>query len=182
LHVGVGEIWVVRHGETEWSAAGRHTGRTDIPLTEAGEEQARGLTFRLNRDWEAVLSSPLQRAVETARLAGFEPVVDDDLVEWDYGAAEGRTTAELSADAPWSVWDQPLGETVTQLGGRVRRVLDTLPEGDVLVFGHGHCLRVLTAVYLGLPPVAGRHLRLDPARVGVLGHEHDWPALKAWNL
>jgi probable phosphoglycerate mutase len=178
----VGEIWVVRHGETEWSVAGRHTGRTDIPLTEAGEEQARGLTFRLNRDWDAVLSSPLQRATRTAELAGFSPVLDDDLMEWDYGAAEGRTTAELSADAPWSVWDQPLGETVTQLGGRVRRVLDRLPDGDVLIFGHGHVLRVLAALYLGGAPEDGKHFMLDAARVGVLGHEHGWPALRAWNL
>jgi probable phosphoglycerate mutase len=178
----VGEIWLVRHGETEWSAAGRHTGRTDVPLTAVGEEQARGLTFRLDREWDAVLSSPLSRALRTAELAGFAPVVDDDLVEWDYGAAEGLTTAELSADEPWNAWDQPLGETVSQLGARVRRLLDRLPDGDVLLFSHGHLLRVLAAVRLGLAPIEGRHLVLDPARIGVLGREHTWPVIRAWNL
>jgi probable phosphoglycerate mutase len=182
LHVGVGEIWVVRHGETEWSAAGRHTGRTDVPLTEVGEEQARGLTFRLNRDWDTVLSSPLQRALRTAQLAGFAPLVEEDLVEWDYGTAEGLTTAQLSAAKPWSVWEEPLGETVEELGERVQGVLDKLPDGDVLIFGHGHVLRVLAALYLGGAPEDGKHFMLDAARVGVLAHEHGVPALKAWNV
>lgn len=178
----MGEIWVVRHGETQWSAAGRHTGLTDLPLTEVGEEQARGLTFRFNRDWAAVLSSPLHRALRTAELAGFAPTVDPDLVEWDYGPAEGRTTAEMSADKPWSVWSDPLGESLESLGERAQRVLHRLPDGDVLIFAHGHVLRVLTAVYLGWPPLAGRSLMLGAARVGVLGHENGYPALKNWNL
>jgi probable phosphoglycerate mutase len=182
LHVGVGEIWVVRHGETEWSAAGKHTGRTDVPLSAVGEEQARGLTFRLNRDWETVLSSPLSRAARTAELAGFSPLLDPDLEEWDYGAAEGLTTAQLSAAKPWSVWDEPLGETLEELGARVQSVLDRLPDGDVLLFSHGHVLRVLAAVYLGLPPAAGKHLVLDAARIGVLSHEHDYPVVRTWNL
>ena len=172
----------MRHGETEWSAAGKHTGRTDIPLTEVGEEQARGLTFRLNREWDTVLSSPLSRARRTAELAGFAPLLEPDLVEWDYGTAEGLTTAQLSAAKPWSVWDEPLGETLDELGDRVQRVLDKLPEGDVLIFGHGHVLRVLCALYLGGTPYEGKHFLLDAARVGVLGHEHDYPALKAWNV
>jgi probable phosphoglycerate mutase len=180
--VRVGEIWLVRHGETEWSAAGRHTGRTDIPLTAVGEEQARGLMFRLNRDWAAVLSSPLQRALRTAELAGFHPLPDPDLMEIDYGPAEGRTTAELSAEWPWTVWDRPLGETWEEVGVRVQRVLDQLPDGDVLVFGHGHVLRALTAVYLGLPAVQGRLFSLETARTGVLSREHDHPVIRTWNL
>lgn len=179
----MGEIWVVRHGETEWSASGRHTGRTDVPLTEVGEEQARGLMFRLNRDWDTVLSSPLIRARRTAELAGFAPLLEPDLVEWDYGTAEGLTTAQLSAAKRWSVWDEPLGESLEELGDRVQRVLDTLPtEGDVLIFAHGHVLRVLAALYLGGLPEDGRHFMLDAARIGVLGHEHDYRALKAWNV
>lgn len=178
----MGEIWIVRHGETEWSAAGRHTGHTDIPLTDIGEEQARGLTFRLNRDWDTVLSSPLSRATRTAELAGFSPLPEPDLVEWDYGQAEGLTTEELSIGRPWNVWDQPMGESLEELGTRVRRVLHRLPEGDVLLFSHGHVLRVLAAVYLGLHPGAGRHLMLAPARVGILSQEHGYPALRAWNL
>lgn len=179
----MGEIWVVRHGETEWSAAGRHTGRRDIPLTEVGEEQARRLALRLNRDWDTVLSSPLSRARRTAELAGFSPLLEPDLVEWDYGKAEGLTTAQLSATKPWSVWDEPLGESLEQLGARAQRVLDKLPpDGDVLIFAHGHVLRVLAALYLGGTPAQGKHFLLDPASIGVLGHEHDYRALKAWNL
>ena len=172
---------MVRHGETEWSATGRHTGRTDVPLTEVGEEQARGLTFRLNRDWDLVLSSPLSRARRTAELAGFTPVLDDDLMEWDYGGAEGLTTGQLSAAKPWSVWEEPLGESLDDLGERLQRVLDGLPDGDVLIFGHGHALRVLTALYLGGLPSDGIHFQLDAARIGVLGWEHDHRVLKAWN-
>ena len=166
---------MVRHGETEWSATGRHTGLTDVPLTEVGEEQARGLTFRLNRDWDAVLSSPLSRACRTAELAGFSPVLEPDLREWDYGGAEGLTTGQLSASKPWSVWEEPLGESLDDLGERLQRVLDGLPDGDALIFGHGHALRVLTALYLGV------ELEVDAARIGVLGYEHDHRVLKAWN-
>jgi probable phosphoglycerate mutase len=176
------EIWVARHGETEWSAAGRHTSRTDLPLTPAGEKQALELSARRGRPWALVLSSPLSRARRTAELCGFAPVIDDDLAEWDYGAAEGLTTTELSARGRWSVWDDPLGESLEDLATRVRRVLARLPEGDSLLFAHGHVLRVLAAVYLGLEPVDGKHLVLQTARVGVLGREHDNPAVLAWNL
>lgn len=183
---GVGEIWIVRHGETEWSASGRHTGHTDVPLTIVGEEQARGLMFRLNRDWAAVYSSPLQRASRFAELAGFIPRLTDDLMEWDYGPAEGLTTAEVTAQiAPggvWSQWDRPLGESLDSVAERVRRLLGDLPDGDVLLVAHGHVLRILTAVYLGLPPIAGRHFALDTARVGVLSKEHQHPVIRAWNL
>jgi probable phosphoglycerate mutase len=177
------EIWLARHGETEWSASGRHTGRTDLPLTPTGEKQALELAERLDRPWALVLSSPLARARRTAELCGLSPELDDDLQEWDYGAAEGMTTSELSAERPWSVWDDPLGETLEQLAARVRRVLERLPEkGDSLLVAHGHVLRVLAAVYLGLEPVDGKHLVLQTGRLGVLGREHDYPAVLAWNL
>jgi probable phosphoglycerate mutase len=176
-------ICLLRHGETEWSRTGRHTGRTDVPLTADGEAQARSLAPRLTRPWALVLASPLQRARRTAELAGLTPTVDADLVEWDYGPAEGRTTAELSADGPWSVWDATdLGESLAQVAQRVRRVLAQIPaDGDTLVVAHGHLLRVLTAVYLELDPRDARHLKLDAGKVGVLGREHDWPALEEWN-
>ena len=177
------DIWVVRHGATEWSASHRHTGRTDIPLTTEGEEQALGLSRVLSRPWVAVLCSPLHRARRTAELAGLDYVIDDDLVEWDYGPAEGLTTAELSADGPWSIWaDPPLGETLSQVAARCRAVLDRLPtDGDVCLVAHGHLLRIMAAIYLGLEPVQAKHLVLGPARIGVLGHEHDYPALTGWN-
>lgn len=179
----MGDIWLVRHGETEWSRTGQHTGRTDIALTPQGEQAARDLAPRLARPWATVLSSPLQRAARTAELAGLTPVLDDDLQEWDYGPAEGLTTAELSKDEPWSIWgDVPLGETVDDVADRVRRVLARLPEeGDSLLVSHGHLLRILTAVYLGLDPRQGKHWVLAPCGIAVLGHEHDWPAVLRWN-
>ncbi|MFN2539148.1 MAG: histidine phosphatase family protein [Mycobacteriales bacterium] len=176
-------VWILRHGETEWSRTGRHTGRTDVPLTAAGEAQARSLAPRLSRPWARVLASPLQRAWRTAQLAGLQPTADEDLLEWDYGPAEGRTTAELSVERRWRVWDATdLGESLDQVAARARRVLHRLPtDGDTLLVGHGHLLRVLAAVYLELQPGQARHLKLDAGRIGVLGHEHDWPALEGWN-
>lgn len=176
----MGELWVVRHGETEWSRSHRHTGRTDLPLTDAGEAQARDLAPRLRRDWALLLASPLQRAWRTAELAGLSPTVEPDLVEWDYGPAEGRTTAQMGEG--WRVWDaDDLGETVEQVADRCRRVLAKVPtDGDTCLVAHGHVLRVLTATYLGLDPRAGKHLVLPPTGVGVLGSEHDWPALLSW--
>jgi probable phosphoglycerate mutase len=112
----------------------------------------------------------------------LDPVLDDDLREWDYGPAEGLTTAELSSERPWSVWDDPLGESLAELAARVRRVLARLPDGDSLLVAHGHVLRVLAAVYLGLDPADGKHLVLQTGRLAVLGHEHDYPAVLAWNL
>ena len=178
------EIWLVRHGETEWSRCHRHTGRTDVPLLPEGERAAAALRTRLDRPWALVLASPLQRAWRTAELAGLTPEPEPDLVEWDYGPAEGRTTEELSTDRPWRVWDDvELGESLDQVADRVRRVLAKVPAvGDTCLVAHGHVLRVLSAVYLGLEPAAGKHLVLEPTRIGVLGHEHDWPALRAWNL
>ena len=183
----MGELWLVRHGETEWSKSGQHTGRTDLPLTPHGEEQARQLRPRLDRSWSLVLTSPLQRAARTAELAGLDAMTEDGLMEWDYGEVEGRTTKELRAErGGWSVWsDSSLPETVADVGARAERVLElvapALEAGDVCLVGHGHALRVLTPVWLGLPPVDGRLFALSAASVGVLGLEHDLPVLRGWN-
>ncbi len=184
------EIWIIRHGETEWSRAQRHTGRTDLPLTEAGERAAAALREKLaGRRFAAVFSSPLLRARETCRLAGYGSVARalDDLREWDYGAYEGRTTAEIRRQVPgWSLWTGgvPGGESLEAVAARARRAIDaaTAARGDVALFAHSHLLRVLTACYLGLPPEAGRLFALETAAPGVLGYEHHERALLAWNL
>jgi broad specificity phosphatase PhoE len=183
------EIWIIRHGETEWSLAGRHTGRTDLPLTVAGERAAEALGRSLaGRSFAQVLSSPLLRARETCRLAGFGNVAraSDDLMEWDYGSCEGRTSAEIRREVPgWSLWTHgaPGGETLDQVALRARRVIEAATkDGDVALFAHGHLLRILTACYLGLPPDAGKLFFLEPASPGILGFERDQRALLAWNL
>lgn len=211
----MGRVLLLRHGETEWSRTRRHTGRTDIGLTDAGEAEARraagllaGLTPAL------VLTSPLQRARRTAELAGLGdlgPVdTDADLVEWDYGSAEGRTGVDIRGQHPgWSVWADgaPGGESPFDVGVRMDRVLARVrplvlspadpagggapgagpagtedPEPLVVVVGHGHALRVLTARWLGLEPAAGALFRLDTAALGVLGYEHARPVLRGWNI
>jgi probable phosphoglycerate mutase len=192
----MGEIVVLRHGQTEWSRSGQHTGVTDLPLLPEGEEQARALRDALaDRRFSEVWVSPRRRAVRTAELAGLTPTaVDDDLVEVDYGGYEGRTTAEISAELgrPWSVWvdgtvpgDTP-GETLAAVGERVDRLLDrarsSLDGGDVALVAHGHVLRVLTARWLGLPPERGALFALPAGSFGVLGHEHSRPVLTAWGL
>lgn len=183
----MGELWLVRHGETAWSRTGQHTGRTDVPLTAYGEEQARGLRGRLARPWSLVLTSPLVRARRTAELAGLDAMDAADLVEWDYGHAEGRTTADLTRErAGWSVWTDPdLPESPDDVGRRGERLLElvapALEAGDVCLVGHGHALRILTAVWLGLPAVDGRLLALSPASVSQLGHEHELPVVLRWN-
>jgi probable phosphoglycerate mutase len=182
------EIWLVRHGATEWSEARRHTGRTDVPLTPAGIAQAADLVRPLAAHrFALVLTSPLGRARETARIAGFaDAAVDDDLLEWDYGEYEGRTTEEIRADRPgWTLWSDgvPGGETADEVGGRTRKVLARAEAagGDVLLFAHGHVLRVLTATYLGLPAPTGARFALGTAEIGVLGWEHEYHTLRAWN-
>jgi broad specificity phosphatase PhoE len=183
------ELVLVRHGETEWSRSGRHTGRTDVPLTEAGREAARVLGTALGaRTFERVLTSPLARASETARLAGFGAVAEprEELREWDYGVHEGRTTKEIRTEQPgWTVWtgEVPQGETAEEVGARADRVLEELRrhEGDALVFGHGHALRILAARWLGLDARNGRLLALDPATISVLGHERETPVVRLWN-
>jgi broad specificity phosphatase PhoE len=183
------ELWLVRHGATEWSGAGRHTGRTDVPLTADGEEQARALGKLLDgHEFALVLSSPMQRALETCRIAGYSDraVADDDLREWDYGDYEGRTTADIRTERPgWVVWDGvPDGETVDQVGARVERVIERAASagGDVVAFAHGHCLRILAARWLALPAVDGRLLALDTATLSVLGHEREQRVIRRWNL
>ena len=183
------EIVLVRHGETEWSRAGRHTGRTDVPLTNRGKAGAEAVGRLLrDRQFALVLTSPLARAAETCRLAGFGDgaAQRDDLMEWDYGAYEGRTTIEIRDERPgWTIWRDgvPDGETATDVGARADQVIAELrgAEGDVAVFAHGHLLRVLAARWLGLAPTEGRLFALDPARISVLGHERETPVVRLWN-
>ena len=185
------DIWLVRHGPTEWSAQGRHTSRTDVPLTAAGEKAADALAPVLAaQHFALVLASPMTRALDTARRAGFaSPEVDPDLREWDYGEVEGLTTAELRARggewSTWTVWTGALpgGETPADVGARAQRVLARAETaaGDVLLFGHGHQLRIFTAVALGLDPYAGARFMLDPATVSIIGTEHEVRALRVWN-
>ena len=182
-------MWLVRHGETEWARLGKHTGRTDIPLTELGREQAASVAARLaGRPFALVLSSPLSRALDTARLAGFADRVrtDEDLLEWDYGADEGRTTPEIRVDRPgWTIWgDGPKdGETIDEVATRVDRVIAAAREqpGDVLVFAHGHVLRILAARWLGLVPASGRMFALSTATLSILGWERGAPVIERWN-
>jgi broad specificity phosphatase PhoE len=184
------QIYVVRHGETEWSVNGRHTGRTDIPLTDVGREQAKDLGRRIgSHPFALVLTSPLSRAAETARLTGFGGAEQvDDLREWDYGAFEGRTTVDIRAEIPdWSIWTGPWrgGETARQVGARADRVLarclDPVVEGDALLFAHGHVLRVLTARWLGLAARQGALFALGTATIGILGWERSNRVIETWN-
>jgi broad specificity phosphatase PhoE len=185
------EIHLVRHGETEWSASGRHTGRTDVPLTPAGERAARDVGRRLEGlSFSAVWSSPSQRAVTTCDLAGFgsASVKKDDLQEWDYGAFEGVTTRQILAQRPgWRLFRDgcPGGEGATEVGARADRIVHQLRQADagILVFSSAHFLRVLAARWIDLPPQAGALLVLDTASISVLGYEHDRsePVIRRWN-
>ncbi len=181
-------LWLVRHGETEWSRSGRHTSVTDLDLTEDGTEVARGLAPRLaEHSFALALTSPRRRARITAELAGFpDAEVDDDLVEWAYGDYEGITTDEIRKDVPgWTVWSHPVpgGESAAEVTERLDRVVARVGslEGDAVVFAHGHSLRALAARWLGLPVVDGRLFRLDTATVSVLGFERENPAVLRWN-
>lgn len=183
------EIMIVRHGETEWSRLAKHTGRTDVRLTDVGRAQARGLgTALAGRSFSAVMSSPMQRACETAFLAGYDGDVQvlDDLSEWDYGAYEGRTTADIRQEiAGWSVWTHAIhdGETVDEVGERADALIDRIAgtSGDVLLFAHGHFLRILAARWLGLRASDGRLFGLDTATVSVLGFERETRVIRRWN-
>jgi probable phosphoglycerate mutase len=177
-------IVLVRHGATEWSTSGKHTSRTDIALTEAGREAARRLA--LPRDFALVLSSPRRRARETAELAGFQPKIEPDLVEIDYGDYEGRTTLEIREERPgWTLWrdGSPGGETLVQAGERADRVITRAlaAGGDVALFAHGHILRVLAARWIGLPPERGASLKLDTASISELGFERENRVIARWN-
>ncbi|HEU4701891.1 MAG TPA: histidine phosphatase family protein [Conexibacter sp.] len=183
------DLWLARHGETEWSRAGRHTGRTDVPLTADGERQAAALGERLRgAEFALVLASPLERARRTAELAGFGPVLelDEDLIEVDYGDYEGRTSAEIQRTRPgWDLWRDgcPGGETIAQAAARAERVLERARSagGPVLLVGHGHLTRTLASRALTLAAGHGRHLALDPASLSIVGSEHAAPALRLWN-
>jgi len=185
------EVYLARHGETAWTLTGQHTGRTDIPLTGRGERQARGLAQRLTGvAFARVLTSPLSRALRTCALAGFggQADIDPDLQEWEYGQYEGQRTAEIRQARPgWDLFRDgcPGGEAVAAVGARADRVLARLRgvEGNVVVFSHGHFLRVLAARWLGLPVGAARHFVLSTAALSILGYEHtrDEPALRLWN-
>jgi broad specificity phosphatase PhoE len=182
-------IWLVRHGETEWSRTGKHTGRTDIPLTEEGRVIARRLASALiGQSFTRVLSSPLLRARETCELAGLGATVQlrDSLMEWDYGQFEGKTTPEIHHTHPgWSLWRDgaPAGESIEQMRRRVDAVVDELHalEGNVAVFAHGHLLRVLASRWVGLPVDAGRLFALGTASISKLGYERTERVLQLWN-
>jgi probable phosphoglycerate mutase len=184
------ELWVVRHGETEWSRTGRHTGRTDLPLTAAGRREARTLRRELaGRQFALVLSSPLSRAWETCRIAGYADVARTTslLCEWDYGDVEGRTRDAVRRERPgWTVWKGPLpgGETLDEVAARARRVIRraVAARGDVLLFGHGHILRVLAVCWLGLEPWDARLLALSTASIGILGEEAATRVIRTWNV
>jgi probable phosphoglycerate mutase len=186
---GAPRMVLVRHGETAWSASGQHTGRTDIPLEPAGQAEAKALAPVLaGHDFAQVLTSPLRRASATAALAGFaeRAVVCDDLLEWDYGDAEGRTTDDVRAERPgWTLFGDGVtgGETAADVGRRADRVIDAAhgASGDTLCFAHGHLLRVLAARWVGLPPAGGRLFVLDAASVSVLGWEREVRVVAQWN-
>ena len=190
-------IWLIRHGETQWSRAGRHTGSTDLPLTPRGEAEADAVRGELaGVDPGLVMCSPLLRARETARRAGLPPdEICPDLVEWDYGAWEGRTTAEIRAalaNPTWLIWDYPVppgatpGEQLDDVAARADRVISrcqpVLDAGrDCVLVAHGHVLRILTARWLGQPPIDARLYALDPARLSALGYEHETKVIRSWN-
>lgn len=183
------ELWLVRHGETAWSLSGAHTGRTDIPLTDDGRARARRIhEYLAGKQFSLVLTSPLQRAMETCRIAGFGDAaqIDDDLREWDYGAYEGRTTKDIQKEIPgWSVWTGhiPEGETLGQVAGRANRVIARAAAngGKVALFAHGHILRVLAACWIQSPAVTGSRLALGTGAVSTLGFEHETRVITLWN-
>jgi probable phosphoglycerate mutase len=183
------EVYLVRHGETEWSLNGRHTGSTDIPLTANGKEVARELGAKLKGlEFAAVWSSPMSRAIDTARLAGFEHHVrlDDKLKEWDYGDYEGKTTPEIREIHPdWFLWRDgcPGGESPAQVGARADGLIEEVRavQGDVLLFAHGHILRVITSRWLGYPPGDGMHFSLGTATLSILGWEREAASIWRWN-
>lgn len=183
------DTFLVRHGATEWSESGRHTGRTNMPLTDKGREQARAVATLLDgKPFALVLVSPLDRARETCAIAGYgdQAVVTEDLCEWDYGDYEGLTTAEIREQVPgWTVWtgDLPNGESIEHLAARADRVIERALEatGDVALFAHGHILRVLTARWCELIPQEGRRFMLETGALSVLGWEREYRGIRGWN-
>ena len=183
------QIWLIRHGETSWSITGRHTGRTDIALTDRGKLQAEAVKRRLaGHAFSLVLTSPLTRALETCRIAGYGKIAQhlDDLMEWDYGQYEGRSTASIREELPgWTIWNgnPPGGEPITQVARRADNIvkLAANADGNVAIFAHSHFLRVLAARWLGLSPEAGRLLSLDTASVSILSYERENRVISMWN-
>jgi probable phosphoglycerate mutase len=183
-------LWLIRHGETEWSLSGAHTGRTDLALTAAGEQKAAKIADKLaGQQFGLVLVSPLQRARRTCELAGYgaPAQIEPNLLEWNYGDYEGLTTADIRRSRPgWYLFRDgvPNGETIEQVADRARRVVEraTAVEGDAALFAHGHILRILAACWLGLPPVDAKLLALSTASVSTLGYEHETRVITRWNL
>jgi probable phosphoglycerate mutase len=183
------DVFAIRHGETAWSLSGKHTGKTDIPLTDNGRNLAKRLQPVLaGEQFTLVLVSPRQRAQQTCRQAGLaaHAIIEPDLAEWDYGVYEGLTLQEINAKAPgWLLFRDgcPEGESPEQVGARADRVIARVrqADGNVALFAHGHILRVLAARWMGLPPRGGQHFLLDTGTLCVLGHYRDIPALKLWN-
>lgn|SRR5487761_1900230 len=178
-------LWLMRHGETAWTLSGQHTSTTDLALTAEGERKAAEVGKRLaGKKFSAVYASPMARARETCRIAGYIPIVTADLCEWNYGEYEGLTTPEIQKTAPgWTIWTAapPGGETIAQVAARARRVIDAAPDGEVAIFGHGHMLRVLAACWLGVSPEMGRCFALSTGSISVLGYERDTRVLQSWN-
>ena len=180
---------MIRHGETAWSRTGQHTGRSDLPLTQSGEEEAQKLADKLQGErFELVLCSPLARARRTCEIAGFLPqaILDPECMEWDYGDLNGRTREELRAEQPgWNIWNYPVphGESLEDVAARATRVLVRIAAtpGRAAIFAHGHFLRILTATYLELPPAAARHFALATGRLSVLGADNGYAAILRWN-
>jgi broad specificity phosphatase PhoE len=183
------ELWLIRHGETAWSLSGQHTGRTDIPLTARGRQQAELLGRRLmKKRFALVLTSPLRRARETCELSGQgdKAIPDDDLLEWNYGEYEGKTSAEIRKEVPgWTIWTGGVrgGESADEVGERVDRVIarSLAAHGDVALYAHGHVLRILAARWLGLAATGGRYLGLDTASLSKLGYERETQVIRCWN-
>lgn len=185
-------IWLIRHGETEWTLSGAHTSRTDIPLTDHGRERASAIRdYLAHIQFSLVLSSPLQRALETAKLAGFADTlkIDDNLREWDYGIYEGRSTPQIReelGDPNWSIWNQtpPEGESLDHVATRANALIERALKagGDVAMFSHAHFLRILAATWIGLPPNGGRLFALSTGAINRLGFERTTRVISLWNL
>jgi probable phosphoglycerate mutase len=189
MESGNSELWLIRHGETEWSASGAHTSRTDVPLTVRGKDSAKAIGDWLEeKDFSIVLTSSRQRARETCRIAWYSAAaqVDDNIAEWDYGEYEGRTTPDIRNEQPgWSVWKTPPpgGETLEEIAGRAQKVIGRALSvgGRVALFSHAHFLRILAATWLGLPPEAGRLYFLDTGSVSILSFERETRVIQMWN-
>jgi probable phosphoglycerate mutase len=182
------ELWLVRHGETEWSLSGQHSGRVDLPLTAHGVEEARAAALALNgASFDLVLCSPLQRARRTCELAGYlaQARIEPAIMEWDYGDCTGFTQEQMRERFPgWTIWDGPVpnGESIQDIAARARGVIASLPaDSRVALFSHGHFLRILTTQFLELAPQNGRHFALETGTVSILGYEGSTPALLSWN-